>query len=91
MFATSLTVSIFFLFSHVKFSIKRYASTHRVATMEKDTWEYIWQRCCDVTGGAKGSKVVLDELASDVIFKQQTLLNELEFMWIRQFWVQGRK
>ena len=58
----------------------RWSSTHRVAVESKDTMEYIFDK----------ANTAIKTGISDV-FKQQEALNEIEFEWIRQYWVQASR
>lgn len=61
----------------------RYASTHRVSRREGHTFQSIQQRCSSALQGSGYS--------AKQIRSEQLALNELEFEWIRQFFVQGQK
>eukprot|EP00617_Octactis_speculum_P009295 CAMPEP_0185790724 /NCGR_PEP_ID=MMETSP1174-20130828/157877_1 /TAXON_ID=35687 /ORGANISM="Dictyocha speculum, Strain CCMP1381" /LENGTH=430 /DNA_ID=CAMNT_0028485551 /DNA_START=167 /DNA_END=1459 /DNA_ORIENTATION=+ len=61
----------------------RYSSTHRVARDESHTWAYIARRCDRVTQ-VLGEKPKAKEKQA-----AQVLLDELEFEWVRQWFVQG--
>jgi hypothetical protein len=61
----------------------RFASTHRVCRRDGHTYASIQGRC----------KSVLQGSGCDVkqIRAEQSILNDLEFEWIRQYYVQGRQ
>ena len=63
---------------------ERYASTHRVSREHGHTYSYIRDKCQSALneGGAATAKVIRS---------QQLCLQELEFEWIRQFYIQGRR
>jgi len=62
----------------------RYASTHRVSRSEGHTFHYIHKRCCNTLQQKLN-------VSGKGIRSEQLVLMELEFEWIRQFFVQGRK
>ena len=86
---------------------RRFSSTHRVAVVAKDTFEYIKGRCeaalallpaLKAAAGAENrgrgrqanAKHALESLAKTV---QQLgdVHREVEFQWIRMFWLQGER
>jgi len=71
-------------------SQRRISSTHRVATTDKDTYQYILRRV------KTALKRFQNELEKDddnidyrVILFSQKVLTELEMEWIAQYWLQG--
>ena len=66
----------------------RYSSTHRVALEEGHTYESIRARCLraiEVDESIAG----LGEKAASVWQEEQLCLSELEFEWLRQWYIQG--
>ena len=61
---------------------RRFASTHRVCRSEGHTFEYISSRCAALIRDS--NKRTLKQFRAE-----QLCLNEVEFEWIRQFYVQG--
>eukprot|EP00903_Cladosiphon_okamuranus_P018841 g17329.t1 len=61
----------------------RWSSTHRVAKKQGHSFDYIAGRCQTVLGD--GHRRTLKQWKTE-----QLTLSELEFEWIRQFYVQGR-
>ncbi|KAL7553714.1 hypothetical protein ACHAWF_017035 [Thalassiosira exigua] len=75
----------------------RYSSTHRVAREGQGTWQYIRDkvRAFDLGKGIVTSKHCplrqkKEKLVSHVR-AQQNLMTEIEFEWLRQWFVQGQK
>jgi len=82
----------------------RYSSTHRVAREGQGTWQYIRDKMRAFSSGTadfdlgKGivtaadlsSRKTRDKLVSRVR-AQQNLMTEIEFEWLRQWFVQGKK
>lgn len=82
----------------------RYSSTHRVAREGQGTWQYIRDKSdqflvsasnFDFSTGAatnnnEGAKKKPKDFAS-IVRSQQMLMNEIEFEWLRQWFVQGTK
>jgi mRNA N6-methyladenine demethylase len=71
----------------------RISSTHRVANVEHDTYEYIRAR---VSAALTACKAQLREKKGrgdgwdvEVLLEGQAVLTEVEFEWIAQYWVQG--
>jgi|TARA_B110000977_G_scaffold195367_1_gene273666 alpha-ketoglutarate-dependent dioxygenase FTO len=90
-------------------STKRYSSTHRVAVVAKDTFEYIKKRAVSAVGKsetlaryARDAKAGRNSTTSkrDSPTDENSLAKltqfvgevhrELEFQWIRMFWLQGQ-
>lgn len=82
----------------------RYSSTHRVAREGQGTWQYIRDKFDQFfvlaskfdfgTGVASESNEESKRKPKDfasVVRSQQMLLNEIEFEWLRQWYVQGQK
>ncbi|XP_063951282.1 alpha-ketoglutarate-dependent dioxygenase FTO-like [Lytechinus pictus] len=78
----------------------RFASTHRVVDSGHGTLAYIQARCQSaleniiyesVEGGEQGSdgKPALRSLDSAALQLAEEVHNEVEFEWLRQFWMQG--
>eukprot|EP00752_Nemacystus_decipiens_P001669 g1621.t1 len=61
----------------------RWSSTHRVAKKQGHSFDYIAGRCQTVLGD--GHRRTLKQWKTE-----QLTLSELEFEWIRQFYIQGR-
>jgi len=68
----------------------RYSSTHRVAREGRGTWQYIRDKCKAVLVQAKTATVAANkhELIKNSRAQQQ-LLTEIEFEWLRQWYIQG--
>jgi mRNA N6-methyladenine demethylase len=64
----------------------RYSSTHRVAREGRGTWQYIRDKCRGVLASDKPTNK--QELVK-VSRAQQQLLTEIEFEWLRQWYIQG--
>lgn len=75
----------------------RYSSTHRVAREGRGTWQYIRDKCRSVLGNStslnnndtsslsgRRKRLVKETRA------QQQLLDEIEFEWVRQWYIQGK-
>lgn len=62
----------------------RYASTHRVSRVEGHSFAYIAQRCTSLLG---------EKLKADKASIRKTLLlaDEVEYEWLRQYYIQGSK
>lgn len=85
----------------------RYSSTHRVARDGAGTWQYIRDKCESILSSetclsilqSAGNKNALSKYSNTSKKKQlckevracQRLITELEFEWIRQWFIQGRK
>jgi mRNA N6-methyladenine demethylase len=76
----------------------RYASTHRVCRTDGHTFQSIRQRCLSALQGAgsSSSSSSSSSSAASVSFAkqirtEQLTMNEVEFEWIRQFYVQGKR
>jgi mRNA N6-methyladenine demethylase len=70
---------------------RRMSSTHRVAVTDTDTYTYIAQRC---SHGLVSSKQELKKMSMfdwniSVLLEAQSILTEVEFDWIAQYWIQG--
>ena len=63
---------------------ERYASTHRVSREDGHTFQYIRKHCLAVLNEGGGA-------CFKAVRAQQLCLTELEFEWIRQYWIQGRR
>ena len=77
----------------------RYSSTHRVAREGQGTWQYLRDKCKGVRSKlVKFDDQALCRISSSAERKQlvkfcrsvQMLLSEIEFDWLRQWYVQGR-
>lgn len=70
----------------------RYSSTHRVGVMQTDTFKYIDDLCRNTLSfaKAKASSSPSSSLCDAALIRRvgETLL-ELEFQWIKMFWIQG--
>lgn len=72
----------------------RYSSTHRVAVTKTDTLPYIQGRCASAVEAlavllrAGDTPAAVDSRALHAIGKVHT---ELEFMWLRMYWLQGAR
>ncbi|CAJ1967500.1 unnamed protein product [Cylindrotheca closterium] len=68
----------------------RISSTHRVATIEKDTYQYILRRSKTALKRLR-TEVEKDEARMDyrVVLFSQKVLTELEMEWVAQYWLQG--
>jgi len=64
----------------------RVSSTHRLVKTEQGTWQYIINRA--IHASELFSVALCDLKPEDVKFAQD-VHSEIEFEWIRQFWVQG--
>lgn len=69
----------------------RISSTHRVAVVERDTYEYIRNRVSHALTSLKVElkKPRLGDCDPVVVLESQAVLTEVEFEWIAQYWVQG--
>ena len=81
----------------------RYSSTHRVAVVKRDTWEYIWGRCrlaqkqlAATSHDASAMRTLVLAPVCD-LFSQVCawgaglvgeVATEVEFQWVRMFWLQ---
>ncbi|XP_072169076.1 alpha-ketoglutarate-dependent dioxygenase FTO-like [Diadema setosum] len=77
--------------------LPRFASTHRVVDSSKSTLEYIQGRCAlalqnlvDEDDGTN-RPLSLRSLDSEAISLAEEVHNEVEFEWLRQFWMQGAR
>jgi mRNA N6-methyladenine demethylase len=72
---------------------RRISSTHRVAVVATDTYEYIRARCSTALVSLKAElRSAHDrpwEWNVQVILDGQAVLTEVELEWIAQYWVQG--
>lgn len=78
----------------------RYSSTHRVAREGAGTWQYIRDKTKQVLDAStkfnssektcQASKKTFEKFVAHVRL-QQLLMNEVEFEWLRQWYVQGSK
>jgi alpha-ketoglutarate-dependent dioxygenase FTO len=75
----------------------RYSSTHRVAREGRGTWQYIHDKCKAVLESAKdlqpndsGSLSERRKRRVKTTRAQQQLLDEIEFEWLRQWYIQGK-
>ena len=62
----------------------RYGSTHRVVKTEGHTYQSIYQRCLKQVN----SKLICTER---IIRLEMLCLMEVEFEWLRQFYIQGNR
>lgn len=62
----------------------RYASTHRVCRVEGHTYESIKHRCESILSTGFG-------FSPKQLKNEQNILNDVEFEWIRQFYIQGKR
>jgi len=62
----------------------RYGSTHRVVKTEGHTYQSIYQRCFKQVN----SKLICTER---IIRLEMLCLIEVEFEWLRQFYIQGNR
>jgi alpha-ketoglutarate-dependent dioxygenase FTO len=76
----------------------RYSSTHRVERKGRGTWQYIRNKSVELLGNGEHIKSddeqKLSEKRSDRIKRtraQQQLLTEIEFEWLRQWYIQGKE
>lgn len=72
----------------------RFSSTHRVSREGRGTWQYIRDRCRDTLNKAFGEDQGAPLAARRARFvkatrAQQQLLTEIEFEWLRQWYIQG--
>lgn len=65
----------------------RYSSTHRVAVQVKDTWKYIAKRTAEALGLVQQA-LRLDAAALRAVGETA---GEVEFQWLRMFWLQVSK
>jgi len=63
----------------------RYASTHRVCRLNGHTVQSVLEKCLNVLNRS-GKRHTLKQWRSE-----QSLLDEIEFEWIRQWYVQGKR
>jgi len=74
----------------------RYSSTHRVAREGCGTWQYIRDKCRDMLEKEKspvkdnGSLTERRKRLVKETRAQQQLLDEIEFEWLRQWYIQGK-
>jgi alpha-ketoglutarate-dependent dioxygenase FTO len=77
----------------------RYSSTHRVAREGQGTWQYLREKCKTIRSKlALFDDQALSQISSSAERKQlvklcrnvQIFLSEIEFDWLRQWYVQGR-
>ena len=72
----------------------RYSSTHRVAIVGKDTWDYAWRT-------AQEGQVAYDDVMQSVRSEKEISSTSMraaaeahlviEFEWLQMYWMQGRK
>ncbi|XP_002738337.2 alpha-ketoglutarate-dependent dioxygenase FTO-like [Saccoglossus kowalevskii] len=72
-------------------TLPRYSSTHRVVESSDSTLCYIQQRCQTALDniGYKDQIPYLKSLETDVLQLIEEIHSEIEFEWLRQFWMQG--
>jgi len=63
---------------------RRYASTHRVSRTEGHTFSYIYNKCKRALAGHTSQKKAAKQWKTE-----QLALSEVEFEWLRQYWIQG--
>lgn len=63
----------------------RYSSTHRVARDGRGTWQYIRDKCRGMLDVPPSESRLVKETRA-----QQQLLDEIEFEWLRQWYIQGQ-
>jgi alpha-ketoglutarate-dependent dioxygenase FTO len=63
----------------------RYSSTHRVAREGRGTWQYIRDKCRGMLGAPPSESRLVKETRAE-----QQLLDEIEFEWLRQWYIQGK-
>jgi alpha-ketoglutarate-dependent dioxygenase FTO len=63
----------------------RYSSTHRVAREGRGTWQYIRDKCRGMLDVPPSESRLVKETRA-----QQQLLDEIEFEWLRQWYIQGQ-
>ena len=63
----------------------RYSSTHRVAREGRGTWQYIRDKCRGILNAPSLEKQLVKQIRV-----QQQLLHEIEFEWLRQWYIQGQ-
>jgi alpha-ketoglutarate-dependent dioxygenase FTO len=72
----------------------RYSSTHRVAREGRGTWQYIRDKSRSIVPKNRilscSSRKEREAFVSS-IREQQNLMTEIEFEWLRQWFVQGRR
>ena len=73
----------------------RYSSTHRVAREGRGTWQYIRDKCNDMLDNkaSHSKEESLSERRKRLVKEtraQQQLLDEIEFEWLRQWYIQGQ-
>ncbi|XP_038078612.1 alpha-ketoglutarate-dependent dioxygenase FTO-like isoform X2 [Patiria miniata] len=72
----------------------RFSTTHRVADCCQGTLPYIQRRCKEALsnlGETENGEYKLTSLAADHLELTETIHNEVEFEWLRQFWMQGSR
>lgn len=79
----------------------RYSSTHRVAREGRGTWKYIREKARGVRGApaivsndtssSSSSRKKERETIVSRVRAEQNLMTEIEFEWLRQWFVQGRR
>ena len=71
----------------------RISSTHRVAVTTTDTYEYISKACSTALLSSKAelkkSPHNIGDWDASILLQSQTVLDEVEFEWIAQYWIQG--
>jgi mRNA N6-methyladenine demethylase len=73
----------------------RISSTHRVAVTATDTYHYISKACSNALLSSKAemkkSPNSINHWDTSILLRTQTVLNEVEFEWIAQYWIQGKQ
>jgi alpha-ketoglutarate-dependent dioxygenase FTO len=68
----------------------RYSSTHRVAREGRGTWQYIREKCRNVLASISAKESLDKHQIVKAARAQQQLLTEIEFEWLRQWYIQGK-
>ena len=73
----------------------RISSTHRVAVTATDTYQYISKACSSALLSSKAEMKKtpshIHRWDTSILLQTQTVLNEVEFEWIAQYWIQGKR
>ncbi|XP_022097537.1 alpha-ketoglutarate-dependent dioxygenase FTO-like [Acanthaster planci] len=72
----------------------RFSTTHRVADCQQGTLSYIQQRCLEALGNLsqlENGEYELKSFQAGHLDFTETVHNEVEFEWLRQFWMQGSR
>uniref|UniRef100_A0A8C9IC69 Alpha-ketoglutarate-dependent dioxygenase FTO n=1 Tax=Piliocolobus tephrosceles TaxID=591936 RepID=A0A8C9IC69_9PRIM len=73
----------------------RFSFTHQVAESSTGTLDYILQRCQlalqNVRDNVDNGDVSLKSFEAAVLKQGEEIHNEVEFEWLRQFWLQGNR